>query len=64
VIDETTKKPSQVTFDIGKETKIQRGTKVLSFADARIQKGEKVTITIDHELDMHLAVTIKLDERK
>jgi len=63
-IDETTKKPANMTFDIGKETKIQRGTKVVSFADAKITKGEKVTITIDHELDMHLAMVIKLEEKK
>ena len=63
-IDETTKKPAQMTFDIGKQTKITRGTKVVSFADAKIQKGEKVEITIDHELDMHLAMTIKLEVKK
>jgi len=64
VIDETTKKPAQETFDIGKETKIQRGTKVVTFAEAKIAKGEKVAITIDHELDMKLAVTIKLEAKK
>lgn len=63
-VDETTKKPTQETFDIAKDTKIQRGTKALSFADAKIQKGEKVTVTIDHELDMHRAIVIKLDEKK
>ena len=64
VIDESTKKASPMTFDIGKQTKIQRGTKVVSFADAKIQKGEKVSVEIDHELDMHLAVVIKLDVKK
>jgi len=64
VLDESTKKPSSMTFDIGKETKVQRGTKVVTLADAHIAKGEKVSITIDHDLDMHLAVLIKLDEKK
>jgi len=64
VVDESTKKVSPMTFDIGKETKIQRGTKVVSFADAHIQKGESVSITIDHDLDMHLAVVIKLEAKK
>ncbi|HEX5069781.1 MAG TPA: hypothetical protein VFV78_06145 [Vicinamibacterales bacterium] len=64
VVDESTKKASPMTFDIGKQTKIQRGTKVVSFADAKIEKGEKVSIEIDHELDMHLAVVIKLDVKK
>jgi riboflavin synthase alpha subunit len=64
VIDETTKKVAPMTFDIGKQTKIQRGTKVVSFADAHIVKGDKVEITIDHELDMHLAMVIKLEVKK
>jgi hypothetical protein len=64
VVDETTRKPAQMTFDIDKKTKILRGTKTVSFADAHIQKGEKVSITIDHELDEQLAVTIKLGEIK
>jgi len=64
VIDESTKKASPMTFDIGKQTKIQRGAKVVSFADAHIEKGEKVSIEIDHELDMHLAMVIKLDVKK
>jgi hypothetical protein len=63
-VDDTTKKPTQETFDIAKDTKIQRGTKVVSFAEAKIVKGDKVTITIDHELDMHRAIVIKLDEKK
>lgn len=63
-VDETTKKTTSQTFDIGKDTKIQRGTKVVSFADAKIVKGDKVTITIDHELDMHLAMVIKLEAPK
>src|SRR5580765_4981316 len=63
-VDETTKKPTQETFDIAKDTKIQRGAKTVTFAEAKILKGEKVTITIDHELDMHRAVVIKLDEKK
>lgn len=61
VVDETTK---TATFDLNKDTKIMRGTKTVTFAEARIQKGEKISITIDHDLDEHLATIVKLDALK
>jgi maltose-binding protein MalE len=64
VIDETTKKASSMTFDLNKDTKIMRGTKAVTFAEAKIQKGEKITVTIDHDVDEHLASVVKLDVAK
>ena len=64
VVDETTKKPVSMTFDLNKDTKIMRGTKTVTFAEAKIQKGEKVSVTIDHDVDEHLATILKLDAAK
>jgi maltose-binding protein MalE len=64
VVDETTKKPASMTFDLNKDTKIMRGTKTVTFAEAKIQKGEKISVTIDHDVDEHLATIIKLDAPK
>jgi hypothetical protein len=64
VVDETTKKPTSMTFDVNKDTKILRGTKTVTFAEAKILKGEKISVTIDHDVDEHLATIIKLDAAK
>jgi hypothetical protein len=64
VVDEKTKKPAPKSFDFDKETKILRGDKVVTFADARIQKDEKVAVTIDHDADETFAIVIKLDAKK
>ena len=64
VIDEETKKPVQMTFDLDKETKILRGDKVVTLAEARIQKNEKIAVTIDHDVDETLAIVVRLDEKK
>ena len=64
VVDESTKKPVSMTFDVNKDTKIMRGTKTVTFAEAKIQKGEKISVTIDHDVDEHLATIIKLDAAK
>jgi hypothetical protein len=64
VVDEKTKKPAPKSFDFDKETKILRGDKLVTFANARIQKGEKIAVTIDHDADETLAIVIRLDEKK
>lgn len=64
VVDETTRKPSHVTFEIDKNTQILRGGTTLTFAEARIQKGEKISVTVDHDQDETIATVIKLDARK
>lgn len=64
VVDEKTKKPRTMAFDMDKETKILRGDKLVTFAAARIQKDEKIAVTIDHDVDETLALTVRLDATK
>ena len=64
VIDEKTKKPVVKTFDYDKDTKVMRGDKRVSIADAKIQKDEKISVTIDHDADETLAIVIRLDAGK
>ena len=64
VVDEKTKKPGVMAFDMDKETKILRGDKRVTFAAAAIQKDEKISVTIDHDVDETLAIIVRLDEKK
>ena len=64
VVDEKTKKPVDMKFDFDKETKVLRGDKLVTIAEARIVKGEKIAVTIDHDVDETLAIVIRLDEKK
>jgi len=64
VVDDKTKKPKEMKFDFDKETKILRGDKLVTIANAGIAKGEKIAVTIDHDVDETLAIVIRLDEKK
>ena len=64
VIDEKTKKPAAMSFDMDKETKILRGDAQVTFAAAKIQKDEKIAVTIDHDIDETLAIVVRLDAAK
>ena len=64
VVNAKTKKPENVGFSFDKETKVLRGDKVVTYAQARIQKGEKIAVTVDHDLDENFAVVIRLDAKK
>jgi hypothetical protein len=64
VVDEKTKKAAAMKFDFDKETKILRGDKRVTIAEAQIVKGEKIAVTIDHDVDETLAIVIRLDEKK
>jgi hypothetical protein len=64
VINEKTKKPAAMKFDVDKDTKILRGDTLVTMADARIEKNEKIAVTIDHDADETLAIVIRLDARK
>jgi len=64
VIDAATKKTSDMAFEIDDETKIYRGTKVVSFAAAAMQPGEAVSVTVDLDVADDLADAIRLDVRK
>ncbi len=63
-VDPETKKTTAKVFIVDKETKILRGDKQVTFADARIQKGENITVTVDHDLDEELAQVIRLGVAK
>ena len=64
VVDEKTKKPGVMSFDMDEETKILRGDKRVTFAAASIQKNEKIAVTIDHDVDETLAIIVRLDAKK
>lgn len=64
VVDEKTKKPSTMAFDMDKETEIFRGAKKMTLAEAKIQAGDTVAVTVDHDTDETLALTVKIDVKK
>jgi hypothetical protein len=64
VVDEKTKKPKVMTFEIDKETKILRGDKLVIFAEARIQKDEPIAVTVNLDDGEDLANVIRLEVRK
>lgn len=64
VVDESTRKPATMTFELNRDTKIYRGTKVVTLAEAKIVKGEQISVTIDHDGDQHLATVLKLGASK
>ena len=60
VIDDKTKKESAMDFTITVKTKVLRGDKVVTLADARIQKDERIAVTVNHDVSMTDAVVIRL----
>jgi hypothetical protein len=64
VVDEKTKKPTVMSFDLDKETKIFRGEKAVTFDEAKILKDETVVVVIDHDLDETLAMSIRIQVKK
>jgi len=64
VIDDTTKKETPMTFGVTAKTKLFRGDKVVTFANAHIQKDERIAVTIDHDLPGHNATEIRLAAQK
>jgi hypothetical protein len=63
VTDAATKKTSEMAFEIDAETKIYRGTKVVTFAEAAMQPGEPVSVTVDLDVAEDLADAIRLDAK-
>ena len=64
VVDEKTKKPKPMVFEIDDETKILRGTVAVKIADVRIEKGESISVTVDHDESETMANVVKLPARK
>jgi len=46
-IDEKTKKESTVTFTIDRNTKVKRGDRLVSYADAKIVANERIVVIVD-----------------
>ena len=63
-IDEKTKKEDQVWFAVNKDTKVKRGEKTVTYADAKIAVGERIVITVDMDAKTKmLATEIRLAEK-
>ena len=61
--DPDTKKDLTAWFIVNKDTKVKRGDKVLSYAEAQLMKGERIAIVVDHDAKTRmLAVEIRLAE--
>lgn len=59
--DPETKREQTVWFVINKDTKVKRGEKFVSYADAAIMKGERIAVIVDHDAKTKmLAVEIRL----
>ena len=63
VIDEKSKKEIAMDFVVTVKTKVLRGDKTVSFADARIQKDERIAVTVNHDEPGHKATVIRLAAR-
>ena len=63
-VDPDSKKTMTESFQIDKETKIVRGDKVVTLAEAGITKGEAIAITVNLDEDEHLADVIRLEIKK
>ena len=46
-VDEKTKKEDKVWFVVDKTTKVKRGDKLVSYANAKITAGERIVIIVD-----------------
>jgi len=64
VIADASKKETPMTFGVTPRTKVFRGDKAVSFADAHIQKDERIAVTINHDEAGHNATAIRLAAQK
>ena len=64
VTDAKTKTQTSMDFGVTTKTKIYRGDKTVSLADAKIQKDERIAVTIDHDAPGHNATVIRLAVKK
>jgi hypothetical protein len=46
-IDDKTKKEEAIWFVVNKDTKVRRGDKAVTYADARITVGERIVVIVD-----------------
>ncbi len=59
-MDDMTKKESTMTFKVIEKTKVYRGEKLVTFADAKVQKDERIAVTINMEEAPGAALEIRL----
>ena len=61
--DPDTTKPLTAWFLVSKDTKIKRGERVVSFAEAKIMPNERIAVTIDHDAKTKMvAIEVRLAE--
>ena len=64
VINQKTKKPEVVRFDVDKDTKFLRGEKLVTFTEARIQKNEPISVTVNLDDAEDYAQVVRLQAKK
>jgi len=55
--NKSTKKDETVAFVIDENTKVTRGEKVVSFADAKITKGERIVVVVNTDAPTKMLAT-------
>ena len=63
-VDDMTKKESTTTFKITAKTKIFRGDKQMTFAEAKVQKDERIAVTTNMDKAKDDAEVIRLAATK
>ena len=63
-VDDMTKKESTTTFKVTDKTKVFRGDKQMTFADAKVQKDERIAVTINMDTAKDVAEEIRLAAAK
>jgi hypothetical protein len=60
-VDPMTKKEAAIWFVVTKDTKVKRGDKTVTYAEAKIAKDERIVITVDMDAETkNLAEEIRL----
>ncbi len=55
--NKATKKDETVAFVIDKNTKVTRGDKSVSYADAKIEKGERIVVVVNTDAKTKMVAT-------
>jgi hypothetical protein len=63
-VDDMTKKESTTTFKVTEKTKVFRGDKQVTFADAKVQKDERIAVTVNMDTAKDVAEEIRLAAAK
>jgi hypothetical protein len=63
-MDDMTKKEVTKKFKVNEKTKILRGEKAVTFAEAKIEKDERIAVTINMDTASDVALEIKLAAAK